>query len=260
MKILHIDDSSKILRLYADMYDDDNNTIEGVPNGQDGLELVLKNDYDLILLDMCMPKYSGMDFLQDLKKHRPSELKKVVVTSALQFNESEVKGLKEMGIHSVEQKLSNIPQLQTFEKDKHQKKNQVKFSSVRILIIDDQLETTKMLSEFFDLKGFQTKVTNDPWEGLKYIQQEKFDAILLDIAMPQFSGLQIIASLATEEILKDQNIFLFSGSLNSHLQINDLLRRDGINGYLEKPMDLNEILKTITKNLNLQKVIHSETI
>ncbi len=117
-----------------------------------------------------------------------------------------------------------------------------------------------MLSEFFDLKGFQTIVTNDPWEGLKYIQQEKFSVILLDIAMPQYSGLQIIASLATEEILKDQNIFLFSGSLYSHLQIKGLLRRDGINGYLEKPMDLNKILKTITEDLNLQKVIHCEAI
>ncbi len=131
MKVLHIDDSSKILKLFADMYDDDDNTIEGVLNGQDGLELVFKNDYDLILLDMCMPKYSGMDFLQDLKKHRPSELKKVVVSSPLQLTKTQVKGLKEMGIHSVEGKLSNIPQLQTFEKDKQQKKKQVKSSSVR---------------------------------------------------------------------------------------------------------------------------------
>jgi hypothetical protein len=53
---------------------------------------------------------------------------------------------------------------------------------------------------------------------------------------------------------------LFSGSLNSNIQINDLLRRDGINGYLEKPMDLNEMLKIITKGLNMKKIIHSEAI
>lgn len=260
MKILHIDDSPEILGLYADMYDEDNNSIESVHKGQDGLALVLKNDYDLILLDMCMPQYNGIDFLQDLKKNRPSELKKVVVTSVLQFNETQVKGLKEFGIHSVEEKPSNIRQIGTLQKDVFQNRGKETLSSLRILIIDDQLETTTMLSEFFDLKGFQTKVTNDPWEGLKYIQNQKFDFILLDIAMPQLSGLQIIASLATEEILKDQNIFLFSGSLNSNIQINDLLRRDGINGYLEKPMDLNEMLKIITKDLNMKKIIHSEAI
>jgi len=38
---------------------------------------ILKNDYDLILLDICMLRYSGMDFIHDLKAKRPSEMKKV---------------------------------------------------------------------------------------------------------------------------------------------------------------------------------------
>ena len=124
---------------------------------------------------------------------------------------------------------------------------------MRILIIDDQPETTTMLSKFFNSKGFQTIVTNDPWEGLRYIQQEQFDVILLDIVMPEFNGLQIIATLATDEILKDQNIFLFSANLDCDNQVKDLLRRDGINGCFKKPMDLNEILKTITKDFRLQQ-------
>jgi len=124
---------------------------------------------------------------------------------------------------------------------------------VKVLIIDDQAEITTMLSKFFNSKGFQIVVTNDPWEGLKYIQQEHFDAILLDLTMPEFTGLQIIAALATDEILQDQNIFIFSAKFGHDNQIKNLLRRDGINGCLKKPMDLNEILKTITKDFNLQK-------
>ena len=124
---------------------------------------------------------------------------------------------------------------------------------MRILIIDDQPEITTMLSKFFNSKGIQTIITNDPWEGLKYIQQEQFDVILLDLVMPEFTGLQIIATLATDEILKDKNIFIFSANLGHDNQIKDLLRKDGISGCLKKPMDLNEILKTITKDFSLQK-------
>jgi len=116
-----------------------------------------------------------------------------------------------------------------------------------------------MLSKFFKSNDFQTIVTNDPWEGLKYIQQEQFDVILLDLVMPEFTGLQIIAALATDEILQDQNIFIFSAKFGHDNQIKDLLRRDGISGCLKKPMDLNEILTTITKDFNLQKTIPSET-
>lgn len=258
VNILHIDDSPQICEMYADMFTADSNTIKSVNDGKTGLELVVKNDYDLILLDIRMPEYTGVDFLQDLKEQRPSELKKIVVTSMLPFNQTQVKELMKFEIHSVEKKPSNFQQIETLQKNVSQNKGKIMFDSMRILIIDDNPDTTTMLSKFFNPKGFKTTVTNDPWEGLKYIQQEEFDVILLDIIMPEFTGLQIIATLATDEILKDQNIFLFSANLNCYNQIKDLLRRDGISGYFKKPMDLNEILKTITKDFNLQKTIPSK--
>ncbi len=257
MKILQIDDSPEICQLYSDMYTDDNHSFKSVNDGKEGLDLVLHNNYDLILLDMCMPKYGGMDFLYDLKEQRPSELKKIVVTSVLQFNKDQVKGLMKFGVHSVEEKPIHLQQLEKLEKNLSQNEEKAMFHSRRILIIDDNQEATTMLSEFFKSNGFQTVVTNDPWEGLKRIQQERFDVILLDIVMPEFNGLQIVATLASEEILQDQNIFIYSAHFGHDNQIKNLLRRDGINGCLKKPMDLNEILETITKKFELQKTITS---
>jgi DNA-binding NtrC family response regulator len=117
MKVLQIDDSKEICGVYADMFEADNHTFNSVNDTKEGLELVKKNDYDLILLDMCMPKYDGMDFLHDLKEQRPSELKKVVITSVLQFNESQVKKLMEFGIHAVEEKPTDFKQLETLQRN-----------------------------------------------------------------------------------------------------------------------------------------------
>ena len=117
MKVLQIDDSPEICDLYSDMFEADNHKIQSVNDAKKGLELVKKNTYDLILLDMCMPNYSGMDFLRDLKKQRPSELKKVVVTSVLQFSENQIKELMKFGIHSVEEKPRDIQQLERIQKD-----------------------------------------------------------------------------------------------------------------------------------------------
>ena len=111
MKILHIDDSPEICEFYEDMFTADSHSIRSVNSGKEGLELVVKNDYDLILLDMYMPEYSGMLFLHDLKEKRPSELKKVVIVSVLKFNEIEVKEFLRFGVHSVEPKLSNLQSL-----------------------------------------------------------------------------------------------------------------------------------------------------
>lgn len=117
MKVLHVDDSPEICQLYADMLASGNNTVKSVNDGREGLELVLKNDYDLILLDICMPRYSGMDFIHDLKAKRPSEMKKIIIVSVLELRESHKKELLKLGIHSVEEKPSTIQKLETIKKD-----------------------------------------------------------------------------------------------------------------------------------------------
>ncbi len=93
------------------MFTADDHSVRSINSGKKGLALVLKNDYDLILLDICMPKYSGIKFLRELKNKRPSELKKVVVVSVLDFNESQVKEFLKFGIHSVEEKPSDLQSL-----------------------------------------------------------------------------------------------------------------------------------------------------
>jgi len=117
---------------------------------------------------------------------------------------------------------------------------------MKVLIIDDDQDITGLLSRYLTAKGFEIVVTNDPMEGLRHIQQEQYDVILLDITMPGISGFTIIDILATDEILKDQNIFIFSATPFESIQIMNLLKKDGINGWLKKPIQLNEILTAIT--------------
>ncbi len=117
---------------------------------------------------------------------------------------------------------------------------------MKILIVDDNQEITSMLSKFFNSKGIEIVVTNDPMEGLRHIQQEHYDVILLDISMPEISGFTIIDILAADEILKDQNIFIFSANSYHDIHIKNLLRKDGINGCLKKPIQLEKLLTVIT--------------
>jgi len=117
MNILHVDDSPEICRLYADMLATGNNAVKSVNDGREGLELVLKNDYDLILLDICMPRYSGINFIHDLRAKRPSEMKKIVIVSVLELRESHKKELLKLGIHSVEEKPATIQKLETIKKN-----------------------------------------------------------------------------------------------------------------------------------------------
>lgn len=116
---------------------------------------------------------------------------------------------------------------------------------MKILVIDDNEQTTTMLSKFFNAKGFEITTANDPIEGLHLIRQEKFGVILLDVMMPVIGGIGIIEILAGEDTLKDQNVFIFTGANLPEVQVKNLLRRDGVNGIVKKPFELDNLLTTI---------------
>ena len=117
MKVLHIDDYDELRNLYLDMFKNDNHSITSVSGGKEGLELIKKENFDLILLDMIMPEYSGIDFLHDLKKEKPSEVKKVVVVSGLRLEQNQITQLLQFGIHSVEGKPHNLRSIINMQKN-----------------------------------------------------------------------------------------------------------------------------------------------
>ena len=117
MKVLHIDDNKETRELYSELFASKNHSITSVYDGRSGLGLITKIDYDLILLDMYMPKYSGVAFLRDLKNTRPSELKKVIVVSLLDFNQSQIKEFLKFGINSVSKKPMTLKDLEDIEKN-----------------------------------------------------------------------------------------------------------------------------------------------
>jgi len=115
MKVLHIDDSPQIRELYKDMFTADKHSIKSVYSGMEGLELLMQNDYDLILLDLYMPEYNGIQFIRDLQNTRSSELKKVVVISSHRMDEEHLKEFLNFGIRLVESNptsLDNIVNMQ----------------------------------------------------------------------------------------------------------------------------------------------------
>ncbi len=117
---------------------------------------------------------------------------------------------------------------------------------MKVLVVDDNKDITDLLSAYFKAKGFDIFTTNDPKKGLELIKEKKYDAILLDIDMPELSGVDIIETLEREKILKDQKIHIFSAFAFTTGEIQVLLKKEGIQGRLKKPVQFNQLLGAIT--------------
>ena len=77
MKVLIIDDEKGILKMYSDYLTMNGITMIQATDGQTGIKMAKEQKPDVILLDIIMPKYNGLDVLNDIKKD--DELKKIPV-------------------------------------------------------------------------------------------------------------------------------------------------------------------------------------
>ena len=117
---------------------------------------------------------------------------------------------------------------------------------MKICLIDDNLSITGMLSKMLELEGHEVDVKNNSREGLSALENNSYDAVLLDIAMPEFSGIDIINSLNESGKVKEHNIGVITASVVSEAEMNHL-RESGIIEIFKKPIDNDELLAFLEK-------------
>jgi CheY-like chemotaxis protein len=117
----------------------------------------------------------------------------------------------------------------------------------RVLVIDDNTDITDMLSFYLErLGGYECKVLNDGREGLEAIRSEDFDVTILDLAMPEFSGVDVINSLKQDNLLGKKNIVVLTASTLDGKDAESFLQ-DGIRAILKKPISVDELTTVMQK-------------
>ena len=108
---------------------------------------------------------------------------------------------------------------------------------MKILLVDDNESITKVISQYLTVQGHKCIISNDGKTGLGIIQSEKFDTIVLDLAMPEFTGFDLLDSLEKYGLLKKLKIIILTAAELSENDIEKLLKR-GVKKVLKKPIPL----------------------
>jgi len=124
---------------------------------------------------------------------------------------------------------------------------------MKLLLIDDNKDITTMFSKYFTQKGHPCTVCNNSHNALDMITTGQYDIVLLDLAMPEVSGTDIVDALYQSGKIGKLNIVaLTASSVSSEKE--EELKKKGVNGVLKKPIDPDELLdylqQTHTKLIN----------
>jgi CheY-like chemotaxis protein len=115
---------------------------------------------------------------------------------------------------------------------------------VKLLVIDDNKDITDVLMIYCESKGVECTVVNAGIDGLEVIRNNSnFDLILLDLAMPEFSGLDVIKSLKNENLLERRNIVVFTAS--SDPKVLEETERSGVKAVFKMPFSLDDLTALI---------------
>lgn len=119
----------------------------------------------------------------------------------------------------------------------------------QILVIDDNLSNVELLFEYLTHAGFKVEKALDGNSGLKKVEEQRPDLILLDVMMPDIDGFEVCARLKQNPAYAEIPI-IFTTSLTESIHKVTGLQLGAVD-YITKPFDLCEVIARINLQLKL---------
>ena len=115
--------------------------------------------------------------------------------------------------------------------------------SERVLLIDDEKEFLEVMSERMQTRDIDVTTASSARDALALVEKESYDAIILDLQMPEMDGLQALERL--KAINPDLQVILLTGHATVEKGVQAM--KLGATDVLEKPADIQTLTEKIRK-------------
>ncbi|MBN9288982.1 MAG: hypothetical protein BGO43_08150 [Gammaproteobacteria bacterium 39-13] len=210
-------------------------------------EDVLTHQYtavpDIIILDIFLPRMSGIELMAELKKHKIlANVPTIVVSVAANENRGAIVGAvdilqKPIGRNQLTDSILNYVRKSNLKKNIH------------VLVVDDDRNSTALIEE--TLKEMPCKVSciHDGAQALDFVNHHHPDVMILDLVMPKIDGFAVLEELKRHPETSDISIIILtSKSLTQEEQ--NLLKKHSANIF-RKESFMREVFKREVKKVLL---------
>jgi signal transduction histidine kinase/DNA-binding response OmpR family regulator len=115
---------------------------------------------------------------------------------------------------------------------------------LRILIAEDNIVNQKLATRMLNKLGYQPDLAKNGKEAIEMVGHEHYDIILMDVQMPEMDGLEATRMIRT--CLEVQPVII-AVTANVMLGDRDDCMQAGMDDYISKPIELNELLAQLEK-------------
>jgi two-component system cell cycle response regulator DivK len=118
----------------------------------------------------------------------------------------------------------------------------------KILIVEDNELNMKLFNDLLQAHGYETIQTMDGRDVLQIVRDQMPDLIVMDIQLPEISGLEVTKMLKADDTLKSIPVIAVTAFAMKGDE--EKIREGGCEGYLAKPISVPSFLETIASFLN----------
>ena len=117
-----------------------------------------------------------------------------------------------------------------------------------ILIVEDNDLNMKLFHDLLEAHGYATLQTKDGRQALELAQRHHPDLIIMDIQLPEVSGLEVTRWIKSDDAIKDIPIIAVTAFAMKGDE--EKIREGGCEGYIAKPISVPTFLETVAKFLS----------
>ena len=195
--VLVVDDDKNSNELLSIVLREAGFSVASSYNGKNILSVSKKLKPDIITLDILLPDTNGWLVLRQLKNDPMTASIPVLIISVTNNNEL---GIAFGATYSFTKPVRRAELVDSLKKIT----SKLRLESPGVLIIDDDENTLELLHSMIEHEGFEVTKAHGGKEGLeKLFSEQQPDILILDLMMPEVSGLDIISSLRADARTKD---------------------------------------------------------
>ena len=117
----------------------------------------------------------------------------------------------------------------------------------KVLIVEDNELNMKLFNDLLEAHGYITFQTKDGLEALSIARQHRPDLILMDIQLPEVSGLEITKRLKADEELRGIPVVAVTAFAMKGDE--EKIRQGGCEGYIAKPISIAGFMRVVEHHL-----------
>ncbi len=250
IRLLVVEDDRKTVVLYRRYLSEDVFDIDYANGGETAIAAYEREKPDIVMLDLSLPGPDGVEVLRHIRQTRSDLATTVIVATAMhrdelrkQCEEHIVQGylIKPFDLKTINNVILELHGYKGMELDLDY--DQKDAERLRLLIAEDDKKLAAIYNKFLPKDVFKVRIEQDGREALTAYHSWKPDIVILDLLMPNMSGLEFLEEI--REQAGDFYLTIIVASGERKAEVVKQCAKFDIQGYLLKPLDVQSLAQTI---------------